>query len=345
LWNGLPFADAKQLLLDLDPGQQTHIHQTPDSVLEPIVSRLHGRPRLLETFAALLRESTYTPEQLLAKPDTLDRLTETLHDWLSVYERAILRALAVYGEPAPRDALEYLLLPSIPADILDSILARLSKHGVISTANGLFSVHALDAAVALRESSQDGSDASVQPQELPALALLHERTAAYYEQRELPQEQWKSISDLAPQIARIEHLIAAGLYDAAAEVLGEIDFDYLLLWGHAQRIIALREPLIGKLTQPQLQMQQANLLGVNYCDVGRVRESLLYFQQGLAIAQQQTDRGWQGVFMGNLGVACVTLGETQRAIELYEQAFEIIHKMGDRRDEGIYHENKAICRI
>ncbi len=163
---------------------------------------------------------------------------------------------------------------------------------------------------------------------------MHERVAEYYAGRELPREQWRGIDDLAPQIARVEHLTAAGLHNAAAEVLGVIDGEYLLLWGYAQRIISLREPLEGNLSRPWFQMNQANLLGLCYYTIGRVRESITQYERGAAIAEAQHDWGSQGTFLGNLGTAYAALGAVQRAIDLYEQQLVIFREIGGRSGEG-----------
>ena len=42
----------------------------------------------------------------------------------------------------------------------------------------------------------------------------------------------------------------------------------------------------------------------------------------------------KGNALGNLGTAYAALGETRRAIELYEQALVIAREIGDRRGEG-----------
>ena len=355
LLEGLPFADAKHFLLDYDADNSTAIIATPDTVLKPIINRLHGRPRLLESFVGLLRQSTYTPEQLLAQPHTLDDITAELHSWLSVGERAIMRALAVFGVPAPREALDYLLLPSLPSLNLDQTLARMTRNGVINQSNNTFSLHSLDAEVALRDGAEpspltplpksgEGNN-SLLPLAGEGLGMgatsplldhqtLHARTAAYYQQRELPREQWRTIDDLAPQIARVQHLTAAGLYDAAAEVLADIDFNYMMLWGHSQQVINLREPLQGKLTDPELQVNQANNLGVSYHQIGRVRDAIQQYQAGLQVAKEQHHKQAQGAFLGNLGNAYADLGEVRRAIDCYEQQLVIAREIGDRRSEG-----------
>jgi tetratricopeptide (TPR) repeat protein len=332
LRSGLPFKHARLFLHDLDPDDRTGLQTTPDAVLRPIVERLHGRPRLLETFVALLKESTYTPAQLLARPEVVGRITEALHDWLTFDERAILRALAVFGAPAPREALEYLLLPSCPGLELDRTLARLSANGVINAFNGLFTMHSLDAEVALRE-RLSGED-EVRSNEL-AVAALHKRAAEYFKQRELPCEQWHAIDDLAPQIARAQHLTAAGLYDAAAEVLGTIDKTHMQIWGYTSRIIALREPLEGKLTQPHLQLRQAHLLGNCYYIMGRMHEAITQYKKGCDLAQQQPDIGSEAPFLGNLGMAYYSLGDVGQAIKMYQKRLAIARKVDDWKGKGV----------
>ena len=52
----------------------------------------------------------------------------------------------------------------------------------------------------------------------------------------------------AAQLAEFDLRCAAGDYDTAASVLLDIDFDYLLLWGHYRLMIRLHEKLQEKLT-------------------------------------------------------------------------------------------------
>jgi len=45
---------------------------------------------------------------------------------------------------------------------------------------------------------------------------------------------------------------AAEDYDTATDVLTDIDFDYLLLWGHYRLMIELHERLQGKIEEESL---------------------------------------------------------------------------------------------
>ena len=68
-----------------------------------------------------------------------------------------------------------------------------------------------------------------------------------------PRAEWKKLDDLAAQLAEFDLRCAAGDYDTAASVLTDIDFDYLLLWGHYRLMIDLHEKLTRK-NNDRLQM-------------------------------------------------------------------------------------------
>ena len=78
-----------------------------------------------------------------------------------------------------------------------------------------------------------------------SIALLH-RGAEYFKQARKPRENWKTIDDLAPQLAEFDLRCAGGDYDMAADVLTDIDFDYLFLWGHYRLMAELHERLQGQ---------------------------------------------------------------------------------------------------
>ena len=58
--------------------------------------------------------------------------------------------------------------------------------------------------------------------------------------------------DLSAQLAEFDLRCAAGDYDTAASVLTEIDFDYLLLWGHYRLMIELHEKICEKINDKVL---------------------------------------------------------------------------------------------
>jgi tetratricopeptide (TPR) repeat protein len=75
-------------------------------------------------------------------------------------------------------------------------------------------------------------------------------------------------------------------------------------------------------------------LGLAYAALGETRRAIELYQQDLVILREIGDRRGEGATLGNLGSAYATLGETRRAIELHEQALAISRSIGDRRAEG-----------
>ncbi len=75
-------------------------------------------------------------------------------------------------------------------------------------------------------------------------------------------------------------------------------------------------------------------LGLAYADLGETRRAIGLYEQDLEIRREIGDRYGEGNATGYLGLAYADLGETRRAIELYEQHLEIAREIGDRRGEG-----------
>ena len=165
------------------------------------------------------------------------------------------------------------------------------------------------------------------------LSLLR-RAADYFRQVRKPRTDWKTLEDLAPQLAEFDLRCAAGEYDTAVRVLCEIDYDYLYLWGHYRLMAELYERLQGQLNDLGLKMASISALGSAYAMIGQVRKAIACQEQALGIARERKDRGYEGAYLGNLGNCYSDLGQTAHAIEFYEQALTIAREIGYRRGEG-----------
>jgi tetratricopeptide (TPR) repeat protein len=64
------------------------------------------------------------------------------------------------------------------------------------------------------------------------------------------------------------------------------------------------------------------------------REWIGWLEAGLAAARRSKNRSAEGVHLGNLGNAYISLGEYRRAIEYHEQVLRIAREIGDRRVEA-----------
>jgi tetratricopeptide (TPR) repeat protein len=117
-------------------------------------------------------------------------------------------------------------------------------------------------------------------------------------------------------------------------VLEPIDSDYLLLWGHYARLVELREKLLGQLTDPGLRAASLGRLGHAYWALGQSERAIEFYEEALAIARETGDRQRESLWLDHLGSAYRDLGQVERAIEFYEQALAIAREIGDRREEG-----------
>ncbi|MBI5954315.1 MAG: tetratricopeptide repeat protein, partial [Chloroflexi bacterium] len=160
------------------------------------------------------------------------------------------------------------------------------------------------------------------------------RAADYFAQARKPRAEWKKLDDLSAQLAEFELRCAAGDYDTAASMLMEIDFDYLLLWGHYLLMIELHEKLQRKIEDRKLARTSVGNLGLANLSIGEVQIAIEYFEQVLELARQEKDRFQEGAILGNLGNAYAALGDAGTAIEFYQQALIIAREISDRSAEG-----------
>lgn len=75
-------------------------------------------------------------------------------------------------------------------------------------------------------------------------------------------------------------------------------------------------------------------LGLAYQDLGETKRAIQIYEQTLIIVRQIGNRRVEGVTLGNIGIAYTNLGEPRRAIEVFEQLLVIARDLPDRRIEG-----------
>lgn len=75
-------------------------------------------------------------------------------------------------------------------------------------------------------------------------------------------------------------------------------------------------------------------LGLAYADLGETHRAIELYEKALLIYREIGDRRGEGIILGNLGNANVVLSETRRAIQFYEKTMLIHREIGDRRGEG-----------
>jgi tetratricopeptide (TPR) repeat protein len=338
---GLLSPFAENILREMDADGSLGLRDAPDALLAQARERTRGYPRALEALAAILSADRDTSLQ-----EILDSTQEQMHEHIvaalvgEAYSRLdlaaqqVMQALAVYNRPVTPAAVDYLLQPYTTGINSAPVLGRLVNMQFARKEAGRYYLHPVDRAYAFgRVPEGNIVDRRVQSAPYTQFALLH-RGAEYFKQTRKPRAEWKTIEDLAPQLAEFELRYEGQDYDAAADVLTDIDFDYLLLWGYYRLMAELHERLQGKIADPILEQISVGRLGAGYRYLGRYKQAIVCYEQALNIARSQVDRRGEGAWLGNLGNCYVQLGQTQRAREHYERSLIIAREISDRRGES-----------
>jgi tetratricopeptide (TPR) repeat protein len=337
---GLPSPFAEEVLRAMDPDGSLGIRDAPAALLAQARERTRGFPRALEALAAILAadRDTTLPELLAATESLPENVVEALvgeaFSRLDALAQQVMQALAIYPGPVPPVAIDYLLQPLEPAIDSAPVLGRLVNMQFVRRDAGRYYLHQVDRDYALeRVAVGEPSDRYADAPPFSQYAL-RERAATYFQQTRTARETWKTLDDLAPQLAEFELRCQTGDYDTAAQVLLDISFENLQLWGHIRLARDLHERVHDHLSDPQTKSGNLLNLGSAYHRLGEVRRAIEFYEQALAIDREIGDRGGEGSDLGNIGLGYVDLGEVRRAIEFHEQALTIHREIGDRGGEG-----------
>jgi tetratricopeptide (TPR) repeat protein len=336
LREGLPEDEAIALLRDLDPEGRLGLRGATEDDLRRAARLTRGIPRALEILAGILhRDPTASLPRLLADEATfgaevVEQLVAKGYRRLGEDERRVMEALAVFDRPVDETAIAYLLHPWFPGLDVRASLRRLVSGYFVSASRvtGEYSLHPLDREYAYRRLAAEGEEPGAYNRR-----NLELRAVDFYKGIRKPESEWKTIDDLAPQLAEFEHRVRAGDYDGACRVLEPID-DYLYLWGHYAQLVELREELLGRVIDPGLWTTNLGNLGFVYYSSGQFERATEFLEEALSITHESGNRPGEERHLGNLGRAYRERGQFERAIEFLEEALSIAHEIGDRPGEG-----------
>jgi tetratricopeptide (TPR) repeat protein len=345
LRDGLPVDDAMALLRDLDPQGELGLGDAPKAHLRRAAQLTCGIPRALELLAGILQEDptlrlpNLLDDARLFGDQVVERLAAEGHRRLEKQEQRVMEALAVFDRPAGATAVAYLLHPWHPGLDVRAALRRLARGYFVSVnrASGEYSLHPLDREYAYRQLPDNESS------EAYTRRNLELRAAEFYASIRNPESEWRTIDDLAPQLAELEHRARAGDYDGACQVLEPIDFNYLYLWGHCGLLAEMRNKLLEGLTDPVLAAANLGSLARVYLVLGQAELAADCYNEALVIARRIGDRRSEGIWLGYLGRAYLNLGQIQMAIDSYSGALRIAHEVGNLNEEGIWLANLGLA--
>ena len=339
---GLPSPFAENILREMDADGKVGLREAPDAVLAEVRIRTRGYPRALEAFFAILAADRDTSLR-----EVLDSTTRTLPEHvvealvgqafsrLDPVAQQVMQALAIYGRPVTPAAVDYLLQSYQVGINSAPVLGRLVNMQFARKEDRQYYLHPIDRAYALdRTPEGEQSDRLIDDSPPFSQFALRHRAANYFQRARTPRETWKTLDDLQPQLTEFDLRCAGQDYATAADVLSEIDFDYLLVWGYYRLTVELHERLQGYLTDPKQRASSLISLGNAYYSIGETRRAISCCEQALVIDREIGNRYGEAVDLGNLGVGYGDLGETQRAISCCEQALVIDREIGDQNGEG-----------
>src|SRR5205085_1468392 len=265
---GLSSPYAENILREMDADGKVGLKNAPDSLLNEARERTRGYPRALEALFAILSADRDTSLRDILD-DTAGLLPENVvrelvgeaFNRLDTAAQQVMQALAVYGHPVTHAAVDYLLQPHLHGIDSAPVLKRLVNMQFARRETGRYYLHPVDRAYALsRIPRGKASDRDEDTQPYTQFALRH-RAAEYFKQSRLPREDWKTIEDLAPQLAEFDLRCEGEDYNTAADVLTDIDFDYLFTWGFYRQTAEMHERLQGNLSDPNLESASIGNLG------------------------------------------------------------------------------------
>lgn len=348
---GLESPYAENILREMDVDGKVGLQAASPELLDEARRRTRGYPRALEALFAILSADRYTTlsevlndTKNLLPEHVVEALVGEAFSRLDPSAQQVMQALAIYPRPVPSTAVDYLLQPYVPGINSEPILNRLVSMHFARREAGSYYLHPVDRAYALARIPKGDESDRLEEESPPytQFALLH-RGAEYFKQLRKPREDWKKLEDVAPQLAEFDLRYEGQNYDAAARVLLEIDYKYLLVWGHYQLMIELHSRLQGKISTLELKQDNVGNLGSAYYRVGQYQKAVACYQQALAFAREMKYRQGEGVWLNNLGNCYRDLGETNRALTYFTEALAISQEIESKRLEGEALSNLSTC--
>jgi len=338
---GLEHPYAEDILREMDKDGKVGLKEATNEMLDEARKRTKGYPRALEAlFAILSADRDTTLEEVLADakkllPDhVVEKLVGEAFSRLDDVAQKVMQALAIIGRPVSNAAIDFILQPYIQGIDSSPVLKRLVDMHFIRKEASRYYLHPVDREYALsRIPEGEKLDKSSKTAVFTQFALLN-RGAEFFKLARLPRKDWKNINDLTAQLAEFELRYHAEDYDTAASVLLEIDFDYLMLWGHYRLMTQLHEKLQGKISDSVSKQNSVGILGSAYWSMGQIQQAIACYEKALEYAREKNDQSGEGSWLGGLGICYSELGETRRAIDFVEQALEIARETGDLISEA-----------
>jgi hypothetical protein len=208
---GLEHPYAENILKAMDADGKVGLRNAPDELLATARERTLGYPRALEhLFGILSADRDTTLQEILDNTKMLlpEKVVAVLvgeaFSRLDPTAQRVMQALATYRYPVPPAAVDYLLQPHVSGIDSGRVLSRLVNMHFVHRDAGRYYLHQVDRDYALSRIARGGpDDRGAEVPSLTRYALQH-RAAEWFKLSRKPREAWKSLDDLAAQLAEFE---------------------------------------------------------------------------------------------------------------------------------------------
>ena len=340
----LDSSEGMRMFRGLDSDGSVGLLNQPDEVLKLASDLVGGLPRAIEMlYWCLVTERAISLPELLADfrnvlpAPILQQMVSKLFGRLDAGTTAAAQALAVFGRPVDSNAIEYLLKPfRATSSTLESLHLLVDMRLAQRSGRSTYFVRSLDKEYLLGTISPDHH-----PSDGVAGApsfnqrYLFSRAADYFV--ELGQRADLERSGEVPLDVDVFRLrCAAQEFEQAAQTLFKIEGEQLMVRGFYGLLVELHTKLIGKLTEPRMQVWNLRKLGTALYRVGDPEGARIRYEEALPIAHACDDKEAEARITGNLGNICAEFGQIEDSLAFYESALLISRQLAARDVEAAH---------
>lgn len=199
--------------------------------------------------------------------------------------------------------------------------------------------------IKMKQSTQDLSQNKLFLQFSSVMRSKAQEISSGYGNENNKDEKWNEINWLVCHIEEnFDQCMNLGIYDVAAYLEVGIAY-YLTSVGLYHRVISKCNSLDGKISNSLLEIYRLQYLGISYKNIALYKNSIYYYSQLIKFAQKNDLPRWISATSLNLGNCYFDIGQTNRAIKLYEYSKKIAEKDNSfsKEDECRYKNSLGLC--
>jgi tetratricopeptide (TPR) repeat protein len=340
---GLESRYGVKVLREMDGHNAVGLRDAPDATLTKLCESVRGYPRALEAVHAILAASPATTlENLVADAEHLpENVVEILvgeaFNRLDRNAEEVMEALAIFGNPVPPTAVDYLLQPFSPGVDSAPILRRLANMHFVRREHDRYYLHPVDKKYAMSRIPVGGEADRITADPVFSRFALCDRAGDYYCEVRKPRAEWRTIQDLEPQLSEFDLRVEGGDRETALRILSDLADDYLIRWGHYSLCIEMAERLGPRFIEPRDELSRVQILASAHGFGGGLQRAAALWQEAIKVADETADDFAKWRATGNLAGCRDSLGDYKGAIKTFRRVLRYACRHSYSQWEGTSH--------